>query len=311
MFTAFLSTRNKTTMLALFLPATIHTPSSAFIILQYVLYSGSFHKEVFVMYRVSLNRKQFVVYFAAFPLLGRVRRTEYTQFTHRVAMATFLCTLHQDGKNKIRASEGEGCTPTSFYQIYHHVQSCGGQRSSWEGQIHSPYFSSTSICTLWFAKKTYLSTIGLASPCTAFTPTGNTHSLSTASSFPVTICHIHTSSLLISVGRAQHYSLLHLYAMFSISLYWEQYAMFNCTSLFSDVNFMPNDTFPFLAQYTWNTYSVLVYWNSFLALVILLWTVGKAITFTKTIRHVLHYFILKRAHNVQPYSFLWDSIPLH
>jgi hypothetical protein len=31
------------------------------------------------MYRVSLNRKQFVVYFTAFPLLGRVRRIEYTQ----------------------------------------------------------------------------------------------------------------------------------------------------------------------------------------------------------------------------------------
>jgi hypothetical protein len=87
-------------MLALFLPATsIHqVQHSPF--LQYVLYSGSFHKEVFVMYRVSLNRKQFVIYVTAFPLLGRVCRTEYTQSTHRVAMATFLRTLHQDGKKQ-------------------------------------------------------------------------------------------------------------------------------------------------------------------------------------------------------------------
>ena len=39
---------------------------------------------------------------------------------------------------------GGGCTPTLFHSVYHYVQSCG-VLSSWEGQIHSPYFYSIPL----------------------------------------------------------------------------------------------------------------------------------------------------------------------
>ncbi len=43
-----------------------------------------------------------------------------------------------------QAGEGGGCTPTPFYSIYHHVQSCH-VRSQLSGQIHSPFFISTNM----------------------------------------------------------------------------------------------------------------------------------------------------------------------
>ncbi len=46
-----------------------------------------------------------------------------------------------------QAGEGGGCTPTPFHYIYHHVAVYGTLQLRW--QIHSRYFISTPICTLW------------------------------------------------------------------------------------------------------------------------------------------------------------------
>jgi len=51
-------------------------------------------------------------------------------------------------EKSIQAGEVEGCMPTPFYYICHHIQSCG-VRSSWEGRYTPPYVYSTPICTLW------------------------------------------------------------------------------------------------------------------------------------------------------------------
>jgi hypothetical protein len=74
---------------------------------------------------------------------------EEPQSTHRVAMATLWLTFHHDGKNQLNR-RGGGCTPSPFHSIYNHEQRPG----LWftlqlRGQIHSPYFISISICTLW------------------------------------------------------------------------------------------------------------------------------------------------------------------
>ncbi len=43
----------------------------------------------------------------------------------RLAMATFWRTFHHDEKISPGWWEWEGCTPSPFHCIYHHVQSCG------------------------------------------------------------------------------------------------------------------------------------------------------------------------------------------
>jgi hypothetical protein len=58
-----------------------------------------------------------------------------TEYTHRVATATFLCTFHYDGK--ISLVRMVGCTPSPFHSTYHHEQSCD-IRSSWEGRYTPP-----------------------------------------------------------------------------------------------------------------------------------------------------------------------------
>ncbi len=66
--------------------------------------------------------------------------TEYTQSGN----GHFLAFVHFIMVEKLsQASEGGGgCTPSPFRIIYHHVQVVG--------QIHSPYFYSIPICTLWY-----------------------------------------------------------------------------------------------------------------------------------------------------------------
>ncbi len=43
-----------------------------------------------------------------------------------------------------------GASPPPFTISYHYVQSCGVRSMQLRGQIHSPYFYSTSICYLWY-----------------------------------------------------------------------------------------------------------------------------------------------------------------
>jgi hypothetical protein len=68
---------------------------------------------------------------------------------HRVATATFWRTFQHDGK-LTQAGEGGGCTPTPFHYIYHHVQRVVVYAPAMRADT-LPYFSSTPICTLWFA----------------------------------------------------------------------------------------------------------------------------------------------------------------
>jgi hypothetical protein len=108
-----------------------------------------------------------------------------------------------------QAGEDWGCTPNplslcptscTLYKV------CGVRYSPTEGQIHSPYFSSTP----------YIYSVVCHAHCTAFlstrfgttmssiAPTGNAHSLCTASVF------------LVTVGHVQHSSLLDLFTMFIV-----------------------------------------------------------------------------------------------
>jgi hypothetical protein len=61
--------------------------------------------------------------------------------THRVAMATFWRTFHPDGQINPAPFD-------PFHSFYHHVQSCGVRTLQLKGQIHSPFFYSTTIRTL-------------------------------------------------------------------------------------------------------------------------------------------------------------------
>ncbi len=67
-------------------------------------------------------------------------------------------------------------TPLPFHYSYHHVQSCS-VRFSRVGQIHSPYFISTNICTLWFRTCGYKSRI-----CQSFQGTGISNRITTCCS---------------------------------------------------------------------------------------------------------------------------------
>ncbi len=70
-----------------------------------------------------------------------------THRVHKVAMATFLRTFHHDGKI---CSAWWGCGCALHLSLY-----LPSQAQLWwctlqlRGQRHFPYFSSTSICTLW------------------------------------------------------------------------------------------------------------------------------------------------------------------
>ncbi len=71
-----------------------------------------------------------------------------TQSTHRVTIATFWRTFHQDG------------TPSPFHSIYTIPKQSCGVCSSWEGKYTPLYFSSTPTCTLWFNTSKSCSTKG-------------------------------------------------------------------------------------------------------------------------------------------------------
>jgi hypothetical protein len=58
---------------------------------------------------------------------------------NRVATAAFWRTFSHEGKISL-AGEGGGCTPTPFYDIYHHQESCS-VRSSWVGRHTNPVSS--------------------------------------------------------------------------------------------------------------------------------------------------------------------------
>ncbi len=75
--------------------------------------------------------------------------------THRVAMTDFWRTFH-----KKTALTGEGCTPTFFHSIYHHVQSICG-RSSSQGRYTPPI---SSLPCMYSVGKTPLR-YRTASPC--------------------------------------------------------------------------------------------------------------------------------------------------
>ncbi len=66
---------------------------------------------------------------------------------HGVAMATFWRTFHHDGKISPGCSEDAGARPPPF--ILSTITSSGVRSNYIRLQIHSPYFSSTPICTLW------------------------------------------------------------------------------------------------------------------------------------------------------------------
>jgi hypothetical protein len=81
----------------------------------------------------------------------RGKRISPTEYTERQRP---LSGVHSIMIEKLaQAGDGGGCTPTPSY-IYHHVQSCGVR--SMRVQIHSPYFYSTPICTLWFHPRQHL-----------------------------------------------------------------------------------------------------------------------------------------------------------
>ncbi len=73
-----------------------------------------------------------------------------TQSTHRVAMATFWRTFHHDGKISQPGEGWEGGArhghPLSLHLPSRTKLQC---TLLLRGQIYSPYFYSTSICTLW------------------------------------------------------------------------------------------------------------------------------------------------------------------
>ncbi len=66
---------------------------------------------------------------------------------HRVAMATFWHTFHHDGKISPAKWGGRHTLPLSLYLPSRAKLWCTLQL---RGQMHSPYFSSTLICTLWY-----------------------------------------------------------------------------------------------------------------------------------------------------------------
>jgi hypothetical protein len=69
------------------------------------------------------------------------------QSTHKVATAAFWHTFHHDGKISPCRWGWEGCTPTPFHYIYHHVQSCSVPYAPAErvDTLQSPYFFSTPM----------------------------------------------------------------------------------------------------------------------------------------------------------------------
>ncbi len=84
--------------------------------------------------------------------------------------------------------EGGGCTPTPLHSCYHHVQSCN-ERSSCEGiRIHSAYFISTPICTLWL-HVTAWGTHFPACRCTVTLPRHN----------PPTVQFVHAQSHMLTI----------------------------------------------------------------------------------------------------------------
>ncbi len=72
------------------------------------------------------------------------------EYTHRMAMDTIWRKFHHDGKISPAWWGWLVHGPPPFHSIYHHEQSFGVCKLQLRGQIHSPYFSSTPICTLWF-----------------------------------------------------------------------------------------------------------------------------------------------------------------
>jgi hypothetical protein len=61
-----------------------------------------------------------------------------------------MAFIHHDGKSA-QAGEGGECTPIPFYCIFCHIQNCSVLQV--REQIHSDYFYSTPICTLWQQRK--------------------------------------------------------------------------------------------------------------------------------------------------------------